>query len=285
MAKIKQYFAPDRRILPDNAGYQAFEVAGRRIGPLYRQAAEDISAAGKLSAQSIEGTSRTLLDMFKLTQPEVRPGRLRSEGGGGGREQRPPSEPKEDKTPTQKAQTDEERNKVYQRIVAASAKTATKTEKTTYDQEAINETAAIATARGFSPDYVSRIAKTHSAAEAAETLNRLTALTKAIAGPQLPTQAYHGKLVTQPEKAAMEAEEMQRAADAAEGKQAMKDAVNPYNISDPLIYQRYVNANNPEDPNLTYNWPPNTPAPGFCSMSCCTSNPKSLISANRNKAE
>jgi hypothetical protein len=70
MPKVKQYCAPIKKLVPDSAGYQEFETAGRRIGPLYKQTADDISAAGKLAAQGVMDSGKTLLDIYRLQNPE-----------------------------------------------------------------------------------------------------------------------------------------------------------------------------------------------------------------------
>src|SRR5713226_6189182 len=66
MARIAEYTAPTVTLRPDEKGYAAFETAGRRIGPLYSQAAEDLTQAGKLTAQGIEDTGKTQMAIADL---------------------------------------------------------------------------------------------------------------------------------------------------------------------------------------------------------------------------
>jgi hypothetical protein len=58
MAKIAEYIAPKTDLRPSDAGYQAFETAGRRLGSMYREAAADEIAgakvAGAMAASAIE---------------------------------------------------------------------------------------------------------------------------------------------------------------------------------------------------------------------------------------
>lgn len=49
MPQIKEYIAPEFRITPSSAGYTAMENAGRRIGPLYDEAAKEINARGTIA--------------------------------------------------------------------------------------------------------------------------------------------------------------------------------------------------------------------------------------------
>lgn len=51
MPQIKEYIAPEFRITPSSAGYTAMENAGRRIGPLYDEAAKEINARGTIADQ------------------------------------------------------------------------------------------------------------------------------------------------------------------------------------------------------------------------------------------
>lgn len=51
MAKIREYFSSIDKLTPVDTGYQAWEMAGRRIGPLYSQAANDMKESAKLAAQ------------------------------------------------------------------------------------------------------------------------------------------------------------------------------------------------------------------------------------------
>jgi hypothetical protein len=51
MAKIAEYVAPKTELHPSEAGYSAFETAGRRLGGMYREAANDQITAAKLAGQ------------------------------------------------------------------------------------------------------------------------------------------------------------------------------------------------------------------------------------------
>ena len=64
--KIAEYLAPTERLTPSNEGFSAFETAGRRIGPLYNQEAQDIKEEGRLKAQEIEDLSRWPFDILNL---------------------------------------------------------------------------------------------------------------------------------------------------------------------------------------------------------------------------
>jgi hypothetical protein len=64
--KIAEYLAPNERLTPSNEGFSAFETAGRRIGPLYNQQAQDIKEEGRLKAQEIEDLSRWPFDILNL---------------------------------------------------------------------------------------------------------------------------------------------------------------------------------------------------------------------------
>ena len=74
MPRIPEYFAPDRTLRPSDTGFSAFETAGRRIGPLYREAGQDMARIGELQRQGIEAR-RWPFDILALEQ--------RSQGGGG----------------------------------------------------------------------------------------------------------------------------------------------------------------------------------------------------------
>lgn len=48
-------FTPRQRVLtPESKGQEAIEIAGRRIGPLYNQAAQDIRERGQIAAEGIK---------------------------------------------------------------------------------------------------------------------------------------------------------------------------------------------------------------------------------------
>lgn len=71
MAKIAQYFATGK-ITPSNAGYEAFEQAGRRIGPLADQAATGTRQLGQDIAKLWDVTGRIAGSQYEHS------------GGGGG---------------------------------------------------------------------------------------------------------------------------------------------------------------------------------------------------------
>lgn len=86
MPRIQRYEADDK-LTPDSKGYEAFETAGRRIGPLYNQAAQDIEKEGELKGQVIKASGWPLeFDRFRAPTGELKfstdknsgPGRLRS---------------------------------------------------------------------------------------------------------------------------------------------------------------------------------------------------------------
>lgn len=74
MPKIVEYTAPEKRILPSEAGYQAAEMAGRRVGPIYREIAQDIKEGGKIQA-AVNEQRRWPFDILELEQ--------RAQSGGG----------------------------------------------------------------------------------------------------------------------------------------------------------------------------------------------------------
>lgn len=87
MPRIQRYDAKDEKLTPDSKGYEAFETAGRRIGPLYNQAAQDVEKGGELQAQGIKASGWPLeFDRFRPSTVSIRfdsaknagPGRLRS---------------------------------------------------------------------------------------------------------------------------------------------------------------------------------------------------------------
>ena len=91
MPKIVQYTAPETKITPSDLGFSAWETAGRRIGPLYNEAAEDIKTGGQLQAKEIENQGWVLpFDRFRKFGESGRGQCLRIQnhrqgGGGGGR--------------------------------------------------------------------------------------------------------------------------------------------------------------------------------------------------------
>lgn len=93
MPKIVQYTAPEAKITPSDLGFSAWETAGRRIGPLYNQAAEDIKTGGELQAKEVENLGWVLpFDRFRAADASgrdrgnsLRIQNQRQGGGGGGR--------------------------------------------------------------------------------------------------------------------------------------------------------------------------------------------------------
>lgn len=51
MAKIAEYVAPKTDLRPSNEGFAAFETAGRRVGSMYREAAQDQMTGAKLAGE------------------------------------------------------------------------------------------------------------------------------------------------------------------------------------------------------------------------------------------
>lgn len=104
MPRIREYTSSDRRLLPDERGFAAFETAGRRIGPLYNQAAADVTrSANSIAAAQFQNAelakqsaaiqmlpwqvARVGIDIAAQDQAEARRG---SGGGGGGGGSRKP---------------------------------------------------------------------------------------------------------------------------------------------------------------------------------------------------
>lgn len=53
MPNIREYTAKNNTLRPSDLGYSAFETAGRRIGPLYNQAAQDQKEEGQLFEKTV----------------------------------------------------------------------------------------------------------------------------------------------------------------------------------------------------------------------------------------
>ena len=83
MAQFREYNAPDRELRPSEAGFSAFETAGRRIGPAYSQAAQDVREGGRITAQLLE-LRKWPFDMLALEQRDQSGGGVRLGGGGRG---------------------------------------------------------------------------------------------------------------------------------------------------------------------------------------------------------
>lgn len=92
MPNIREYVAPNTKLNPDEKGYAAWETAGRRIGPLYNQAAQDVEKQGKLTAQEANQLERLNDEAIKDDTlgtgsgkaPKERVGSVSFGGGGGG---------------------------------------------------------------------------------------------------------------------------------------------------------------------------------------------------------
>lgn len=55
MPQIRDYTAPQRRLDPSDRAAQSYETAGRRVGPLYNAAAQDVRERGQFKAAGIRG--------------------------------------------------------------------------------------------------------------------------------------------------------------------------------------------------------------------------------------
>jgi len=88
MPKIAEYTAPNEKITPSQAGFAAWETAGRRIGPLYGQIAADIKEAGTLKAQQFTDIGRWPFAILQLQKEQAAAEAARqaaaAKGGGGG---------------------------------------------------------------------------------------------------------------------------------------------------------------------------------------------------------
>lgn len=73
MPNIREFDAPKDQLHPDDKGFAAFETMGRRVGPLYNQAGQDVAKIGRLHAQEIQDR-RWPYNIMALQQS----------GGGGG---------------------------------------------------------------------------------------------------------------------------------------------------------------------------------------------------------
>lgn len=71
MPKIAQYDAPTTKIVESNEGYSSWETAGRRIGPLLNQAAQDAAKEGALQAQTIKESAWPLRFLELAKKPTV----------------------------------------------------------------------------------------------------------------------------------------------------------------------------------------------------------------------
>lgn len=71
MPRIAQYEAPSTKISESNEGYSAWETAGRRIGPLLNQAAQDATKEGALQADAIKQSAWPLRFLALAQQPKT----------------------------------------------------------------------------------------------------------------------------------------------------------------------------------------------------------------------
>lgn len=94
MPKIPEYSARRFSLNPSDRAISAYETVGRRIGPLYNAAAQDIREQGRVEASAIKARSwpYDIAEFYDRTEPDpVRPTstgfRTRGgrRGGGGGR--------------------------------------------------------------------------------------------------------------------------------------------------------------------------------------------------------
>jgi hypothetical protein len=97
MAKIREYNPTLSKVNPSDRAIAAWETAGRRVGPLYNQAAQDIKEAGRVKGE-MERAKSWPFDIYALeaynapkittsTSNEVsyKPGSTSGGGGGGSR--------------------------------------------------------------------------------------------------------------------------------------------------------------------------------------------------------
>lgn len=110
MPNIREYSSPIEKLTPDEKGYQAWEMAGRRIGPLYSQMGSEVKEGGRIEAANIglagkgqeallkqaEQLNMDALDYLGVLK-EQRAANARNPssgvsggGGGGSRRQQPP---------------------------------------------------------------------------------------------------------------------------------------------------------------------------------------------------
>src|SRR5229473_2756890 len=82
MAKIREYFSTKDTLTPVETGYQAWEMAGRRIGPLYSQAANDVKESAKLLAQGGDLAAKNISEYDKQLEKLQNAKPARSSGGG-----------------------------------------------------------------------------------------------------------------------------------------------------------------------------------------------------------
>jgi hypothetical protein len=66
MARIREYTAENVKIEPSNAGYSAYEMAGRRIGPFYGQTAQGQRQTGQLQAEEYEAQGKTTTSFLRF---------------------------------------------------------------------------------------------------------------------------------------------------------------------------------------------------------------------------
>jgi hypothetical protein len=85
MPNIKEYIAPKETLTQPAEGEQAWTMAGRRIGPLYNEAATFEKEAGKLQAEGLkEGLwPYNILKLYEEQNKAAAGGGARGGGGGG----------------------------------------------------------------------------------------------------------------------------------------------------------------------------------------------------------
>ncbi len=92
MANIREYTSPVSKLSPDEKAYQAWEMAGRRIGPLFSQQASEVKEGGRINAQVISGAGKGQEALAKQAE-QINTDALdymgvlkqqRASGGGGG---------------------------------------------------------------------------------------------------------------------------------------------------------------------------------------------------------
>jgi hypothetical protein len=72
MPRFKTFDAPDKAFSEDSTGFSAFETAGRRVGPLYNQAGQDLRGAGQAGVNAAEAGVRGARDALGLAESNTR---------------------------------------------------------------------------------------------------------------------------------------------------------------------------------------------------------------------
>jgi hypothetical protein len=81
--KIREYFSKEDKLTPSDLGVTAWETAGRRIGPLYSQAANDAKEMAKLSTQSFDLEAKSVSEYDRQLEKIQQLKHARGSGGGG----------------------------------------------------------------------------------------------------------------------------------------------------------------------------------------------------------